>query len=181
MQREGLRERGKESFEQTHAWLGSPKSGLNLTQSQGSISWSRDQNLSRNQEWDANWLCQAGALVFNFYWYLEIHVCFKKLLPKSCLRCAYSLLRYLFPFNVEPKSDVPTAFKYNLLLSDKNSSLRRYFNSWGAWVAQSAKCLPSVQVLLPGFWDPAKHWAPCWVGSVLLPLPGLCALSLCLR
>ena len=41
----------------------------------------------------------------------------------------------------------------------------------GAWVAQLVKHLPSVQVMIPGSWDQAPHWAPCSVGSLLLPLP----------
>ena len=41
----------------------------------------------------------------------------------------------------------------------------------GAWVAQSVKCLPSAQVMIPGSWDGAPRQAPCSVGSLLLPLP----------
>ena len=40
----------------------------------------------------------------------------------------------------------------------------------GTWVAQSVKYLPSAQVMISGSWDPAPHWAPCSVGSLLLPL-----------
>ena len=38
------------------------------------------------------------------------------------------------------------------------------------WVAQLVKCLPSAQVMIPGSWDQVPHWAPCSVGSLLLPL-----------
>ena len=41
----------------------------------------------------------------------------------------------------------------------------------GAWVAQSVKHLPSAQVMIPGSWDWAPHWAPCSGGTLLLPLP----------
>ena len=41
----------------------------------------------------------------------------------------------------------------------------------GAWVAQSLKCLPSAQVMIPGSWDPVLHQGPCSVGALLLPLP----------
>ena len=41
----------------------------------------------------------------------------------------------------------------------------------GTWVAQSVKHLPSAQVMIPGSWDGALHWAPCSPGSLLLPLP----------
>ena len=50
----------------------------------------------------------------------------------------------------------------------------------GAWVAQSIKCLPLVQVVILGSWDQA----PCSAGSLPLPLPLLhprpCSLSLLL-
>ena len=42
---------------------------------------------------------------------------------------------------------------------------------WGAWVAQSVNYLPLAQVTIPGSWDPALHWAPRSVESLLLPLP----------
>ena len=42
---------------------------------------------------------------------------------------------------------------------------------WGTCVAQPVKHLPSAQVMIPGSWDRAPHWAPCSVGSLLLPLP----------
>ena len=44
-------------------------------------------------------------------------------------------------------------------------------NNWlrCPWVAQSVKRLPSAQVTIP--WDQALYWAPCSVGSLLLPLP----------
>ena len=38
-------------------------------------------------------------------------------------------------------------------------------------MAQSVKRLPSAQVMISGSWDGAAHWAPCSVGSLLLPLP----------
>jgi len=40
-----------------------------------------------------------------------------------------------------------------------------------AWVAQSAKRLPSAQVMVPGSWDRALHRAPRSAGNLLLPLP----------
>ena len=45
--------------------------------------------------------------------------------------------------------------------------------SWGAWVAQLVKRLPSAQVTITGSWDPALGQAPCSVGSLLFPLPPL--------
>ena len=41
----------------------------------------------------------------------------------------------------------------------------------GACLAQSVKCLPSAQVMIPGSWNGAPRWAPCSAGSLLLPLP----------
>ena len=57
-------------------------------------------------------------------------------------------------------------------------------NSRGPWVVQSAKSLPSTQVMIPMSWDQAPHQAFCSVGSLLLPLPlpaalPTCVLSLC--
>ena len=40
----------------------------------------------------------------------------------------------------------------------------------GTWVTQSVKCLPVAQVMIPGSWDRALHWAPCSVGSLFLHL-----------
>ena len=51
----------------------------------------------------------------------------------------------------------------------------------GALVAHSVKHLPFALVIIPGSWDGVLHWAPCSVGSLLLPLPAVpsaCALSL---
>ena len=31
---------------------------------------------------------------------------------------------------------------------------------WGSWMAQSIKHLPSDEVMIPGSWDQALHWAP---------------------
>ena len=42
---------------------------------------------------------------------------------------------------------------------------------WGTCVAQPVKHLPSAQVMIPGSWDRAPHWAPCSAGSLLLSLP----------
>ena len=42
---------------------------------------------------------------------------------------------------------------------------------WDAWVAQSAKHLPSAQVIIPGSWNRVQHQAPCSKGRLLLPLP----------
>ena len=47
----------------------------------------------------------------------------------------------------------------------------RKLTSWGAWVAQAVKCLPSGQVMISGSGDGAPHWVPCSVGSLVLPLP----------
>ena len=44
-------------------------------------------------------------------------------------------------------------------------------NSWGAWVAQLVKHLPSAQVMIPESWDQALHWVPCSARSLLLSLP----------
>jgi len=38
-------------------------------------------------------------------------------------------------------------------------------------VAQSAKRLPSAQVMISGSWDRVLPQAPCSAGSLLLPLP----------
>ena len=35
----------------------------------------------------------------------------------------------------------------------------------------SVKPLPSPQVMIPESWDRVLYWAPCSVGSLLLPLP----------
>lgn len=43
--------------------------------------------------------------------------------------------------------------------------------SWGAWVAQQVKHLPSAQVMIPESWDWAPHWAPCSAGVLLFPIP----------
>jgi len=54
----------------------------------------------------------------------------------------------------------------------------------GRLVAQSVKCLPSAQVMVPGSRDQAPHWAPRSLGNPLLPLsapPPACALSLSLK
>ena len=50
-------------------------------------------------------------------------------------------------------------------------------------MAQSVKCLTSVQVMISRPWDPAPGGAPCSAGSLLVPLPAcahahVCALSL---
>jgi len=50
-------------------------------------------------------------------------------------------------------------------------SLSRKNKITGAWVAQLVKRLPSAQVMVPGSWDGAPHWAPCLAGGLLLPLP----------
>lgn len=42
----------------------------------------------------------------------------------------------------------------------------------GAWESQSVKCLPLVEVMMPGFCDPASHYAPCSV--VPPPRPMFC-------
>jgi len=51
---------------------------------------------------------------------------------------------------------------------------------WVAWVAQSAGRLPLARIVISGSWDRSPCWAPCLVGSLLLPLPFplVCALSL---
>ena len=56
---------------------------------------------------------------------------------------------------------------------------------WGTWLVQSVKHLPSAQVMIPGSWDGAPHWAPCSAGSLLLPPllpspPSSCFVSVCL-
>ena len=40
-----------------------------------------------------------------------------------------------------------------------------------ARVAQAVKHPPSAQVVIPGSWDWAPHWASCSPESLLLPLP----------
>ena len=50
----------------------------------------------------------------------------------------------------------------------------------GAWGAQSAKRLPSAQVMISGPWDGVQHRAPGSAGSLLLPLPLPYFLSLAL-
>ena len=52
----------------------------------------------------------------------------------------------------------------------------------GTWVAQSVKCLPSAQVMIPGCWDQTPCWAVCSVKSLFLPLPPpatLCYVCVC--
>ena len=48
----------------------------------------------------------------------------------------------------------------------------------GTWLAQCFRRLPSAKVMIPGSWDRASPGAPCAAGSLLLPLPLACALSL---
>ena len=45
--------------------------------------------------------------------------------------------------------------------------------SWGAWVAQWVKPLPSAQAMISGSWDRAPHQALCSAESLLpsLSLP----------
>ena len=54
----------------------------------------------------------------------------------------------------------------------------------GCLVTQLVKHLPSAQVMISGSWDQAPHPAPCFVGSLLLPLspllPCSCPFSLSL-
>ena len=57
--------------------------------------------------------------------------------------------------------------------NDKSVLKRKYM---GTWVAQSIKCLPLVQVMIPGSWDSSLS-GPCSVGSMLLPLLPSCAVS----
>ena len=50
-------------------------------------------------------------------------------------------------------------------------------------MAQLVKRLPSIQVMIRGFWDQALHGAPCSAEGLLLPLPlpaapPVCGLSL---
>ena len=52
-----------------------------------------------------------------------------------------------------------------------NSSGYQETKYGGTWVAQSVKHLPLAQVMIPGSWDQAPHWAPFSEGSLLLPLP----------
>ena len=53
------------------------------------------------------------------------------------------------------------------IVNNGNSGLKK--KRWGAWVAQLVKCLPSAQVKISGSWDGASRWAPCSMGSLLLP------------
>ncbi|CAK7313434.1 hypothetical protein VULLAG_LOCUS17524 [Vulpes lagopus] len=57
----------------------------------------------------------------------------------------------------------------------------------GPWAAQSVKCLPSAQVMIPGNWDGAPHgigcpapWGACFSLSLCPPLPPL-VLSICVK
>ena len=53
-------------------------------------------------------------------------------------------------------------------------TLQMWLNSGkmrGTWVAQSVKHLPLAQHMILGSLDPALCWAPCSVGSLLLPHP----------
>ena len=68
-------------------------------------------------------------------------------------------------------------------LSQVNKCILKKKSYRGTWVAQSVKRLPTTQIMIPGSWDRALHWAPCSAGSLLLPLPLslpplTCALSL---
>ena len=49
----------------------------------------------------------------------------------------------------------------------------------GTWVAQWDKPLPSAQVMIPGSWDQALHWALCSAGSLLPPLSLPASLPTC--
>ena len=41
----------------------------------------------------------------------------------------------------------------------------------GAWVAQSVKCLPLAQFMIPGSWGWAPSWAPCSAEESTFPSP----------
>ena len=58
----------------------------------------------------------------------------------------------------------------------KNKEYNKEFQ--GTWEAQSMKHLPSAQVMIPRSCDGVLCWAPCSVGSLLLPLPLSLSLSL---
>ena len=53
----------------------------------------------------------------------------------------------------------------------------RKYGTRDTCVPQSVQHLPSAQVMIPGFWDRAPHWALCSAGSLLLPFPLLCLYS----
>ena len=58
-----------------------------------------------------------------------------------------------------------------LLLKYKHPERCKRVTPRGSWVAQLVKHLPSAQVMIPGFWNPAQNWACCSARSLLLPLP----------
>ena len=69
---------------------------------------------------------------------------------------------YLFKLKTERK-------KTNQRVKNTSTNFRK--KEKGAWAAQSVKCLPSAQVMIPGSWNKAPQWAPCSVESQCLPLP----------
>ena len=59
---------------------------------------------------------------------------------------------------------LPHTLSFCLWQKEKSTSRLR-----GAWVAQSAKCLPLAQVMILGSWDRAPHCACTQLGSLVLP------------
>ena len=92
----------------------------------------------------------------------------------------------------DPKRHLhPNVYSSNVCNSQTMERAQVSTNKWmhkdvvqGAWVAQSVRCLPCVQVMIPGSGrDEASHQAPCSAGSLLLLLslcPFSCSYSLSL-
>ena len=79
-------------------------------------------------------------------------------------RDAFFLSSRTMDFNILRCSSLPEFWELNFLHLCKTD------NSGGAWVAQSVKHLPSLQVMISGSWNQALCQAPCSAGSLLLPL-----------
>lgn len=65
-------------------------------------------------------------------------------------------------------------------MNNKIDYIHQKYTSRSTLVAQSVKCLPSAQVIVPESWDTAPHWVLCSERSLLLPLPAAypaCVLS----
>ena len=69
-------------------------------------------------------------------------------------------------------------FKFNIFPTKLSSNICLKQMSWGAWVAQSVMCLPSVQVVISGSWDQASCQGSPLSGKSASSSPSVHALPL---
>ena len=103
--------------------------------------------------WNLSWFCFIEAIPTAVKWKRR----------KQLHLTMFALLVYFF------KADRNVISRTNHDL--KSQDVVKSWKIWGAWVPQSVRCPPSAQVMIPGSWDPAPHWALSSAGSLLLPLP----------